>query len=197
MHTSTADIKTTKRARSRALTLVMAILTGVVAVGIPATSAFALSDVVITTYGLRNTPQAGVTVEIHKSSGDALAGTCTTAASGQCSVTGLTNNTSYYAKETAAASPYSAISQIWLGNSDGTGGVLTSYRKTFTTSNNGTGNVALFVRRDNPVFPDRCGLKVALVIDTSGSTSGSQPEIERRWQAYRVVFQMAEDQESV
>ncbi len=175
MHNSTADIKKTKRARSRALTLVMAILTGVVAVGIPATSAFAASDVVITTYGLRNTPQAGVTVEVHKSSGDALVATCTTAASGQCSVTGLTNNTSYYAQETAAASPYSAISQIWLGNSDGTGGVLTNYRKTFTISNNGTANVSLFARRDNPVFPDRCGLKVALVIDTSGSTSGSQP----------------------
>ncbi|MEY2581898.1 MAG: hypothetical protein QOE09_1747 [Ilumatobacteraceae bacterium] len=152
----------------------MAVLTGVVAVGVPAASALVSTDVVITAYGLRNTPQAGVTVEVHKSSNDLLTGTCTTAASGQCTITGLANNTGYYAKETAAVTPYSAVSQVWLGNSDGTGGVLTNYRKTFTTSNSSS-NVALFVRRDNPVFPDRCGLKVALVIDTSGSTSGSQP----------------------
>ncbi len=167
--------RTTPRERKRALTLVMAIIGGVIAVTLPAATAFAANDVTITTYGLRNTPQAGVTVEVRRASDNALAGTCTTAASGQCTVAGLTNNTNYVAQTTAAASPYNSISQVWLGNSDGTGGVVTNYSKAFTASNSQARSVALFARRTNPVFPDRCGLKVALVIDTSGSTSGSQP----------------------
>ncbi len=44
------------------MTLVVAIISGVIAVSIPAATAFAANDVTITAYGLRNTPQSGVNV---------------------------------------------------------------------------------------------------------------------------------------
>jgi hypothetical protein len=49
----------TSHGRERALTLTMAIISGVTVASTPAVTAFAANDATITTHGLRSTPQAG------------------------------------------------------------------------------------------------------------------------------------------
>ena len=125
---------------------------------------------------------AGVRVNVRSSSSQAAAivGWCTTNASGTCTVTGLptsSGGTSYWASIPSGGTPagYSAIGEIWLGENDGSPGDPVTYQKTLSLSNGSpTKSTTLVVRRDNSAVPDRCGLKLALIIDTSGSTSGFQ-----------------------
>jgi len=185
MKTATQSVKniTTKRRRFRALTTAMAIIAGAVAIGLPASPAAASGGgdsggsgggtraVQITTYGARNLPQGGVTVKVQKVGDNTPIGTCTTNALGVCTVSSSSfGGSDYYAEETGATSPYNTVAKIVTG----TNGSAAPYRKTFTIPSGSTANVSIFTRRNNPIFPARCGLKVALVVDTSASTDGVQ-----------------------
>jgi hypothetical protein len=140
------------------------------------------------------------TAGLPPASGATPTASCTTNASGSCSVDvpGLVGGSDvslvgYWIKERTAPSGWSVISTLDTGSGDAT--TPTMYNQLFTgnVANNNTytfpsaqtGNDIFTARgpdwagvRNNPALPGQCGLNIAMVLDTSGAVAPFLSQLE-------------------
>lgn len=115
-------------------------------------------------------PLAGVVVRAHPvDPPEAVAGECTTEASGACSITGLAPGV--YRVAPAAAPPGSGLTL--LGPVEPASGIV-DYGEMVEVGEGTHTTRTLVLARDNPVVSPTCGLRVTLLYDVSGSISASE-----------------------
>ena len=152
------------------------------------------------------TALAGVVLGFYDAAtGGSAVFTCTSDVDGDCSITvpdtqqgGVNRDRRFYVRQVSAPGGWFSNPSLRTGNSDDTGTQITPYvfqtgpqlRAGTTYSSQsafmiGTGNTDRLASggiwqnsRNNPVFPNECGLKVALVLDFSGSTAGFNAQLK-------------------
>ena len=132
--------------------------------------------------------------------------TCTSDADGDCSITvgdtqtgGANRDHRYWVRQISAPSGWYTSATLRTGQSTAAGTEATPYRfqtgsvlqagHTYTStadfmedtgSNNRSASGGFWQNsRTNPVLPSTCGLRVGLVLDLSGSTSGALPQLKQ------------------
>ncbi|MCZ7530336.1 MAG: prealbumin-like fold domain-containing protein [Acidimicrobiia bacterium] len=115
---------------------------------------------------------SGALFQVYSNSGYTTAipgASCTTNASGVCTIAGLTSGTRYVREVTAPAN-YQRIDTLTTSD-DGS----QIYGQQFSLGTNTSANTRDFAnRRTNPAFPEKCGIKIALVMDLSNSISDTE-----------------------
>ena len=135
--------------------------------------------VTATVYGDARQPLAGATVAVFMPDTDTVVGSCVTLApTGTCSVDNLPYAL-YQVGVTATPAGFSPLNQIWLGSGTGTPGANQANRVLVTVADSATPpTAALVVQRGNRAASARCGMAIAIAIDTSGSTIGAQASMK-------------------
>jgi hypothetical protein len=135
--------------------------------------------VAATVYGDARQALAGATVAVFMPDTDTVVGSCVTVApTGTCSVDNLPYAL-YQVGVTAAPAGFSPLNQMWVGSGAGTPGANQANRVLVTVGDSTTPpTAALVVQRGNRAASTRCGMDIAIAIDTSGSTIGAQASMK-------------------
>jgi hypothetical protein len=112
-------------------------------------------------------PLAGAALTAYRDAALTIeAGACTTDDDGQCTITGLEPGT-YHVAPTAPPSggAYSTVTELTTADGD------VRYAEAASVGEGSPTTRPFVLRRANPPWPSRCGVRVSLVLDVSGSIS--------------------------
>jgi hypothetical protein len=134
-------------------------------------------------------PVAGVKFNAYADSGlTSIAGSCTTDATGECTIPDLSvapSGTVYWVGEASAQSPFNAVLQGTAQLSPSDSLADRPYVEPVTVRDGATTDTHDFiVARDNPALPNECGLNIALLFDVSNSLQGNATILQDAGKAF-------------